>query len=226
MKSRAAASFRIPPNSSMRASTLDEAKMLVHWPGSAISNFWLKSGSQWCQRSMELQTSRVKPNVRVFHPSGNNTSPLCETVRIISITKAQIPIPNGLHPNTISVLINGAEAVTVDLLGVLDDPLIVHERVGIDVRGIVVRAGCGQPIGRVESLFEAIQITAQPIELPRCNRGWGWFMYFKRLGRKSSTARSGEIQIARTIFIFFENVTAADIRDRGVIRVSLGISTR
>ena len=149
-------------------------------------------------------------------------------LKVVGVAEAQVPVPDRLrlHLPVAILAVVTAQAIPIDLLGELDNPVLIDERVDIDVGRVVIGAGASQPVGSVEVGFKAIQVAAQPrhlrmvrivIQIPRLG-----LVHLQAFPRKSVMARRAEVQVTRAVLVLFEHVTARDGRLVGVRRRQLG----
>ena len=57
---------------------------------------------------------------------------------VVRVAPAQVPIPDRPHPDfAVAILVHVvANANPIDIFGVFDDPMVIHQRAGIDVRRV------------------------------------------------------------------------------------------
>ena len=83
-----------------------------------------------------------------------------EPVARVGIAKAQVPVPDRAHlqPAAAVLVVKGAEAKPIDILGELDQEVVVDERIRIDI-GRVTGLGVLEIIA-VEDLLEFVDIAS------------------------------------------------------------------
>ena len=140
-------------------------------------------------------------------------------LQIIGIAKAQVPVPDRIHEYFSSAIFMEeiTQAVAVDVFRVFHNPMLIDERIHIDVGGVVVGARRAGPVGRVERAFKLVEVIDQPAPLGRVQIGPGRIVILEQLPGQ----RRSEIDIVGAVLVLLKNVTARDVRLRIVFWLQL-----
>ena len=136
---------------------------------------------------------------------------------IVGVAPGEVPIPDRVHANLAPAILAHvvAQAVAVDVLGELDDPVLVHEGTRLDVFQVAVDRVA--PVCAVERGLEGVEVIEQPGALGEAQIGSLRVVIFKEL-----SARGGEIHVAGAVLVLLPNVAAGDVRLRVVATLELG----
>ena len=132
-------------------------------------------------------------------------------IEVIGVAPAQVPIPDRLHLQLpVPVLVHVvAQAVSINVLRVFDDPVLVHKGIHINVAGVA-----GQrvpPISPVKNGFEGVHVTRQVIVL-----GLGDRVGFRIQHNQLLAAAGSKSQVSRANPILGKEIAAGHC-GRGIV---------